>query len=218
MCQDEGSGIFPAAINCSKLERPNFVSFNQSLWPPHCVAHTRGADLAEGLVVDSGGDYILRKGTNCAVDSYSAFELNGHLGSTGLNNHLRALSVNTVFVTGIALDFCVKQTALDARALGYTTFVIVDATRATSSDAVAPTIADLRKAGVHVIYSKDLNAIGLRAQPSRYFGLFFAIPFFFIMAFFVVLTVRLMRSPYAAEQFDDPPATTDDDRKPLLLD
>ncbi|WP_375465012.1 nicotinamidase [uncultured Methylobacterium sp.] len=104
----------------------------QVLWPDHCVQGTRGAALAAGLDVP-GADLILRKGANPGVDSYSAFvEADGT--PTGLAGYLRERGVVRVALCGLATDYCVAWSALDARAAGFEAVVVADATRAIDRD------------------------------------------------------------------------------------
>ncbi|MBI4828863.1 MAG: bifunctional nicotinamidase/pyrazinamidase [Nitrospinae bacterium] len=100
----------------------------QTLWPDHCVQGTRGAALHEGLEV-TPARLLIRKGMNPALDSYSAFFENDRAAVTGLGGALRELGVRRVFIAGLATDFCVKFTALDARRLGFEALVIGDACR-----------------------------------------------------------------------------------------
>lgn len=100
----------------------------QVLWPDHCVQATAGAALAPGLAVPHAG-LILRKGCNPNVDSYSAFaEADGT--TTGLAAWLRARGITSVVLAGLATDFCVAWSALDARRAGFATAVAEDACRA----------------------------------------------------------------------------------------
>jgi len=101
----------------------------QILWPAHCVQHTFGADFAKSLLTDRF-DKIIQKGTNIHVDSYSGFFDNGKKQDTGLHDYLVEKQINEVYVVGLATDYCVKFTALDAYGLGLKTTVISDATRA----------------------------------------------------------------------------------------
>jgi nicotinamidase/pyrazinamidase len=105
----------------------------QVLWPDHCVQGSDGAALIAGLDVASPF-LILRKGTKRALDSYSAFLEADRVTTTGLAALLEARGVRRVFVCGLATDFCVAFTALDARAAGFATFVIEDACRAIDAD------------------------------------------------------------------------------------
>ena len=100
---------------------------DQVLWPDHCV-QGRGRALHEGLEIDLA-ILVLRKGVNANVDSYSAFIEADRETSTGLAALLRARGMSRVFICGLATDYCVAFSALDARAAGFETFVIEDACR-----------------------------------------------------------------------------------------
>ena len=105
----------------------------QILWPDHCLQGSRGAALAEGLAIDHAF-LVLRKGTNAEVDSYSAFKEADGKSSTGLADMLKAKGVTRVFACGLATDYCVAASALDARHMGFDTYVIDDACRAIDAD------------------------------------------------------------------------------------
>ena len=102
---------------------------DQILWPVHCVQETRGAAFAEALDT-SDLAAIFRKGTDPTVDSYSGFFDNGRRKATGLDAWLRERDVTELVVGGLATDYCVKFTVLDALDLGYGVTVLVDACRA----------------------------------------------------------------------------------------
>ncbi len=101
----------------------------QRLWPAHCVIGTPGAEFHPQLD-QTRAELILRKGFRREVDSYSAFVENDHSTQTGLAGYLRERGLRRVFVAGLALDYCVGFSALDARRLGFEAWVIADATRA----------------------------------------------------------------------------------------
>jgi nicotinamidase/pyrazinamidase len=101
----------------------------QILWPDHCIQHCPGASFAAGLDVHRF-DHIVRKGMDAAIDSYSGFFDNDHRRATGLAEFLSGHGVDEVVVCGLAADYCVKFTALDAIRLGLATTVLTDATRA----------------------------------------------------------------------------------------
>jgi len=126
----------------------------QELWPDHCVQGTRGAELHPGLP-DEPVTLRLRKGTRREVDSYSAFRENvgpdGARPTTGLGAWLAARGVRRVFVTGLARDFCVRATAVDAATEGFETWVVDGLTRAVFPDRKAETDAALARAGVRVV-------------------------------------------------------------------
>ncbi|MBN1849771.1 MAG: bifunctional nicotinamidase/pyrazinamidase [Deltaproteobacteria bacterium] len=100
----------------------------QILWPDHCVMETPGAEFAQGLNTN-GIHKIFPKGTDPAIDSYSAFFDNGHQQDTGLGPYLKEEGVEKVFIVGLATDYCVKFTALDAQGLGFKTTVIKQGVR-----------------------------------------------------------------------------------------
>src|SRR5437870_13916721 len=101
---------------------------NQVLWPDPCVQGTADASLHKDLKIPHA-QMIIRKGYHKDMDSYSAFEEADHKSSTGLAGYLKQRRIRNVFVTGLATDFCVAWTAMDARKLGFETYVIEDATR-----------------------------------------------------------------------------------------
>jgi len=100
----------------------------QILWPPHCVQGTPGAEFADALDTSRIAQ-VIYKGTNPQIDSYSGFFDNAHRQSTGMDDYLRAHGVTELFLVGLATDYCVLYTALDACGLGYTTYVIADGCR-----------------------------------------------------------------------------------------
>lgn len=95
----------------------------QVLWPDHCVQNTPGASFHSALDV-AGIDHVVRKGTDPAIDSYSAFFDNRHLKDTGLAPYLSGRGVDRLIVMGLATDYCVKASVLDARALGLAVTVV----------------------------------------------------------------------------------------------
>jgi nicotinamidase/pyrazinamidase len=126
------------------------------LWPDHCVQGTDGASLSKDLAIPQA-ELIIRKGFHKDVDSYSAFmEADGKT-STGLAAYLKARKIKTVFVAGLATDFCVAWTALDARKAGFETYIIEDASRGIDTNgSLAKAWADTAKAGVKRIKSDDI--------------------------------------------------------------
>jgi nicotinamidase/pyrazinamidase len=101
----------------------------QTLWPNHCVQGSSGAEFHPGLDI-SRAELILRKGFHCEIDSYSAFQENDRRTKTGLAGYLRERGFERVFLAGLAYDYCVRYSAIDARAAGFETVVIKDACRA----------------------------------------------------------------------------------------
>ncbi len=129
---------------------------NQVLWPDHCIQGTDDAALHKDLKVPSA-QLIVRKGYHPKVDSYSAFmEADGKT-PTGLGGYLKQRGIKTVYVTGLATDFCVAWTALDARKMGFEAFVIEDATRAIDlNGSLAAAWKSMSAKGVKRIQSADL--------------------------------------------------------------
>lgn len=123
----------------------------QVLWPDHCIASTPGAAFVDGLDV-SGIDCVFEKGTNRTVDSYSGFFDNGRRQTTGLHQFLRARAVTEVFIMGLATDYCVKHTALDAVELGFSTNLILEGCRGVDLNPgdVDRAIEDMKHGGVRV--------------------------------------------------------------------
>lgn len=132
---------------------------NQVLWPEHCVAGTSGADFAAGLETVRA-HAVIRKGTDKNCDSYSGFLAADRKTPTGLAGYLKSRGVTTVFVCGLATDFCVAWTAQDASAAGFKTYLIEDASRAIDAGgALAAAMAGLKTAGVGVIEKKDVPGL-----------------------------------------------------------
>ena len=128
----------------------------QVLWPDHCVQGTDGAALSKDLSIPQAG-LVIRKGFHKDVDSYSAFTEADGKTTTGLAAYLKARGIKRVFVAGLATDFCVAWTALDARKAGFETFVIEDACRGIDTQgSLAKAWTDMAKAGVKRIQSADI--------------------------------------------------------------
>ena len=128
----------------------------QVLWPDHCVRGSNDAELHAGLDLPQA-QMIVRKGFHDGVDSYSAFQEADRKTPTGLDGYLRQRGITKVFVCGLATDFCVAWTALDARALGYETWVVDDATRPIDlNGSLAAAWQNMLAQGVHRIRSSDL--------------------------------------------------------------
>lgn len=128
----------------------------QVLWPDHCVQGTAGAELVAGLDIPHA-QLVLRKGFHKDVDSYSAFQEADRKTDTGLAGYLRGRGIERVFVCGLATDYCVAWTALDARKLGFQAVVIEDACRGIDlGGSLAAAWAAMAEAGVLRRQSTDL--------------------------------------------------------------
>lgn len=125
----------------------------QELWPIHCVEGTRGAALADELNKEKIQTYF-KKGTDLHLDSYSAFFDHDYESETGLDDYLRERKVKTVYIVGLATDFCVKFTALDALDLGFKVVVVRDACKGVFDEKRA--LEELKKKGAKIVFSKDL--------------------------------------------------------------
>ena len=135
----------------------------QTLWPDHCIQHSEGAALHPDLKTDQL--HHIYKGTDPHIDSYSAFFDNAHQRSTGLQDYLHQNQIKNIYIAGLATDYCVKYSALDAAALGFNVYVIEDACRGidlTVGD-IEKAYNEMQKAGVKRIHSADVIAT-LKAQ------------------------------------------------------
>ena len=126
----------------------------QILWPVHCVENTPGAAFAPGLDTRRVAR-IFHKGTDPDIDSYSALFDNGHRKATGLGDYLKTQGVTDLFMAGLATDYCVKYTSLDAVKLGFRVHVIEEGCRGVNLKPgdVAAAMAEMQKAGVEIIRS-----------------------------------------------------------------
>ena len=130
----------------------------QILWPVHCVQHTEGAAFHRQFDT-TGLDGIFQKGVDAGIDSYSGFFDNGRVRSTGLGDYLNKRGIGTVYLCGLATDYCVKATALDALSLGFQTYVIADACRGVNLQAGddQKALAQIREAGGQIVLSSTLT-------------------------------------------------------------
>ena len=135
--------------HCSFAEDPQFVDGS---WPVHCVANTDGAAFHPDLIVPDDAR-VVSKAANPDREAYSGFD------GTGLSDALRAAGVKRVFVCGLALDFCVRMTAIDAVVEGFDTVLLRDLTRAVNNapDAVDETLKQIERAGATIAESKNLT-------------------------------------------------------------
>ncbi len=125
----------------------------QTLWPDHCVQQSRGAEFHPALDLPQA-ELILRKGFRPGIDSYSAFFENDRETSTGLAGYLRDRGLTRVFLAGLAYDYCVGYSALDARRLGFDAFVLRDACRAIDlNGSVATMEREFTQAGVALLHT-----------------------------------------------------------------
>lgn len=169
---------FPVVVATRDLHPPEHLSFArnhpgkqpyevieldglpQVLWPAHCVQGTRGAEFHPELN-STAITRVFPKGTDVRVDSYSAFFDNGKRHATGLGAYLKELAVHDVAVLGLATDYCVKWTTLDALSLGLGVELIEDGCRGVglAPDDVAKAIAEMRAAGARVVRAAAFGAV-----------------------------------------------------------
>lgn len=138
----------------------NLGGLDQILWPSHCVQGTWGSEFASGW--DSSlVDKIIYKGTNPLIDSYSTFYDNGHRQSTGLEYYLREKGIKDVFIAGLATDYCVKYSTLDALQLGFHPYIIVDACRGVNLNLndVEKALTVMQEGGAVLLSFKDLKGL-----------------------------------------------------------
>ena len=127
----------------------------QTLWPDHCVQGTNGAMFHDQLNIDRA-ELIIRKGYRREVDSYSAFFENDHKTTTGLTGYLNDRGITHVVMAGLATDFCVAFSALDARKCGFSCQVVMDASRAIDlGGSLAAMTEAMAEAGVELISMAD---------------------------------------------------------------
>jgi nicotinamidase/pyrazinamidase len=129
----------------------------QTLWPEHCVQDSKGAEFHPALHLPKA-ELVLRKGFNPQIDSYSAFFENDRTTPTGLAGYLEERDLTRAFFAGLAYDYCVGYSALDARRLGLPAFILRDACRAIDlNGSVAKIEAEFARGGVSVIDSAELS-------------------------------------------------------------
>lgn len=167
---------FPRVVATQDWHPPDHVSFasshpgrkildtivadgiSQVLWPDHCVQATRGAELHPSLDIRGVG-MVLRKGMRSTLDSYSAFFENDRRTGTGLSHYLKGLDIRRIAVCGLATDYCVRATALDARRLGLEVLLVEDACRGVDypEGSIKTALDEMVKAGVKPAESGSLE-------------------------------------------------------------
>jgi nicotinamidase/pyrazinamidase len=141
----------------------------QTMWPVHCVQGYEGAEFHPNLLVKET-DVVVRKGMNSEVDSYSGFFDNDHKVQTEMHSVLQANGIDTVVVVGLAFDYCVGSSALDAVGLGYTVYLIKELTRSVDEDSENSMLAKLQDANVRLIKAMDIEEDGMiipNSQPKN---------------------------------------------------
>lgn len=158
-----GHSSFASSHNVPPFSAMEMPYGAQILWPDHCIQGSAGAEFHKDLR-RKDSDFLIRKGTNKALDSYSAFFENDHKtrpvfddGQT-LSEKFRQRGIDTLVFTGLAFDYCVGWNALDAVKEGFKAIIVEDATRAIAPDSEQDMRKQLGKAGVKIVKSADLAA------------------------------------------------------------
>jgi len=125
------------------------------MWPDHCVQGSKGTEFDPDLIIDRR-DKIVQKGKNREVDSYSGFYDNDHKQQTELASVLKKAGITDVYCTGLAYDYCVGYSALDAFDEGFRVTLVEDATRGVAPDSTKAMKEKLIQTGIHIVQSKDV--------------------------------------------------------------
>jgi nicotinamidase/pyrazinamidase len=138
-------------------DRVMLDGIEQILWPVHCVQNTQGAEFACSFDT-SGIAHVFHKGTEQNIDSYSTFFDNAHRRYTGLAHYLEKRGIKDIYLMGLALDYCVKYSTLDARQLGLNTHVIVDGCRGIELEPgeIDRALDEMKHVGAVLLKSADL--------------------------------------------------------------
>jgi nicotinamidase/pyrazinamidase len=145
---------------CKPGDMTELGGLPQVLWPDHCVQHSHGAEFHRDLD-RSRVARVFHNGVDADIDSYSGFFDNGHRRSTGLGEYLRDQQVTDVYILGLATDYCVKFSALDALKFGFATHVIEDGCRGVelAPGDVQRAVDEMRAAGVKITNSAAITAM-----------------------------------------------------------
>jgi nicotinamidase/pyrazinamidase len=160
--------MFSLIIATQDWHTPDHISFKAQggIWPPHCVQNSFGAQLHKGLE-QKAIDLRFRKANTADKDSYSGFDGTDANGRS-LDEVLKAKQINRIYVTGLATDYCVKETAKDALKNGYEVFLVTDAIRAVDVNAGdgEKALRELKKAGAQWINSAELIEMAISANAT----------------------------------------------------
>ncbi len=149
-------GGFDLIIASQDCHPQNHISFKH-LWPVHCVENSKGAAIVNGIDAKKF-DYIQQKGGDPDTDSYSAF-MDNKGKQTGLNEYLKKEGVYNLYICGVATDYCVKQTGLDALSLFYNVHIIRDLVRGVTPESSKSALLDLLQAGANFVDATALLAV-----------------------------------------------------------
>ena len=153
----------PACSICKETPEECFET-TQAMWTNHCLMEGDSDFPSALMTMDT--DVIVQKGTGAFVDAYSAFADNTKRLKSDLDSTLQGLGIETLYVVGIATDYCVYYSALDALELGYEVFVVEDATRGIAPATIAAALADMEEKGATIITVADVMATECPAEPE----------------------------------------------------
>lgn len=155
----EDHGSFASVQGTELFTLGELNGLPQVWWPDHCIQDSDGSDFHDDLDIKPIAA-IFRKGMDRSVDSYSGFFDNGKRNSTGMSEYLKGLGITDVYIMGLATDYCVKFTALDAVELGFNTYLVFDGCRGVNMKPEDSQLAinEMRKNGVRVVSSLDINS------------------------------------------------------------
>lgn len=153
--KNQDKKLFSLVIASQDWHPENHESF-KTTWPVHCVQHSHGAELAQNLY-KTKINKIIYKGTDSDIDSYSVFFDNEHKQKTELDQYLKEHKITDVYIVGLATDYCVKYSVLDALSQGYKTYLIEDVCRGINlqPDDVQKAIEDMKNQGVVIVQSSS---------------------------------------------------------------
>lgn len=143
--------------NSEEFEVINLDGLDQVLWPDHCVQNTEGANFHPKLTT-SKIEAIFRKGTDIKIDSYSGFYDNAHQKSTGLSGYLKEKAAGELYFAGLAAEYCVYFSILDALAEGFQVTLIEDATRALNNKEFEKAKIDILRKGGKIISAEEIGS------------------------------------------------------------
>lgn len=136
--------------NAEPFSTRQFTYGPQTLWPEHCVQGTPGAAFHPDLLTDKA-QAVIRKGYHSGIDSYSAFRENDRMTRTGLDGYLKARGITRLVLCGLALDYCVAWSAIDARQAGFEVAVVQEATAAIDLEgSKKKMLTEMRQAGIRL--------------------------------------------------------------------
>lgn len=137
------------------FDQAELAGLPQTLWPDHCVQGSPGAAFAEELRMNKV-EAIFRKGMDPGIDSYSGFFDNGHKKATGMGDYLRGRKVDTVYVVGLAGDYCVNFTLLDALHLGFNAELVREGVRSIREEGFQRAVKELKEKGGKVVSAHEV--------------------------------------------------------------